>query len=208
MSRKQGLLTQLRAIRFLTRQGIAIRGHSESEGNLQLLCAWSTDNEVVKCFLRENRYTSHQVINELIEMLGLSLLWKLLRDIKEGTGPAWFSIIEDEATDVANNEQMNLSIRWVNNDYEVHEDSVSWFSVPDTKADTLCKVIKDLLIRCNLPLVLCRRQAYEWAANMQGKKKGSCNTNQRWTTCCYLCTLLHTLLKLMPTRSRKESGVP
>ena len=43
-------------------------------------------------------------------MLGLSLLRKLLRAIKEGTGPAWFSIIVDEATDVANNELMNLSI--------------------------------------------------------------------------------------------------
>lgn len=87
----------------------------------------------------------------------------------KGTGPAWFSIIVDEATDVANNEQMNLSIRWVNNDYKVHEYSVSLFSVPDTKADTLCKVKKDLLIRCNLLLVLCQGQAYDGAANMQGK---------------------------------------
>ena len=67
---------------------------------------------------------------------------------------------------------MNLSIRWVNNDYEVHEDSVGLFSVPDTKADTLCKVIKDLLIRCNLPLALCQGQAYDGDANMQGKSKG------------------------------------
>lgn len=120
MKRRQGLLIQLRAIRFLTRQGIALRGHSESDGNLhQLLCAWSVDNEVIQSFLRENRYTSHQAVNELIEILGLTLLRKLLMSIKEGVGPAWFSIIVDEATDVANNEQMNLSVRWVNDDMKI-----------------------------------------------------------------------------------------
>ena len=35
--RREGLLMQLRAILFLTSQGIAIRGHTESEGNLQQL---------------------------------------------------------------------------------------------------------------------------------------------------------------------------
>ena len=44
--------------------------------------------------------------------------------------------------------------------------------VPDTKAETLFKVLKDLLIRCNLPLALCRGQAYDGAANMQGRKSG------------------------------------
>ena len=96
------------AIIYLTRQGIALRGHTELDGNLhQLLCTWSVDNEVIQSFLRENGYTSHQAVNELIEILGLTLLQKLLISIKEGIGPAWFSVIVDEATDVANNEQMN-----------------------------------------------------------------------------------------------------
>ena len=44
--------------------------------------------------------------------------------------------------------------------------------MPDTKAETLFKVIKDLLIRCDLPLALCRGQAYDGAANMQGRRTG------------------------------------
>ena len=32
--------------------------------------------------------------------------------------------------------------------------------------------MKDILTRCNLPLSLCRGQAYDGAANMQGKRKG------------------------------------
>ena len=33
-------------------------------------------------------------------------------------------------------------------------------------------MIKDLLPRCNLTFSLCRRQAYDGAANMQGKRSG------------------------------------
>ena len=41
--------------------------------------------------------------------------------------PAWYATIADEATDVAKREQLNLSIRWVNHDYEVSEDSVGLY---------------------------------------------------------------------------------
>ena len=145
-ARRQGLLAQLRAIQFLTRQGIALRGHKESEGNLhQLLVMWSKNDKIVESWLRENRYTCHQSVNELITMLGQSLLRNLLGKMKEGTGPAWFSVIADEATDVAKSEQMNVTIRWVSDNYEVHEDPVGLFRVPDTTAETLFKVIKDIL---------------------------------------------------------------
>jgi len=40
-----GLVKQLEAMKFLLRQGIALRGHSEEEGNLQqLLTTWSKDH--------------------------------------------------------------------------------------------------------------------------------------------------------------------
>ena len=173
MTRRQGLFMQLRAIVYLTRQGIAIRGHTESEGNLpQLLRMWAEDNEDIRSWIRQNRYTSHQAVNELIEILGQNVLRNLLKVMKDVAGPAWFSIIADEATDVVNTEQLNLSFRWVSDDYEVHEDPIGLYRVPDTKAETLFKVIKDILIRCNLPLALCRGQAYDGAANMQGKRSG------------------------------------
>ena len=171
--RRQGLLLQLRAIVFLTRQGIAIRGHSESEGNLlQLMHAWSKDNDILHSYLKENRYVSHQAVNEMIEILALTVLRTLLNKIKSVTGPKWFAIIADEATDICYTEQFNLSIRWISDDYEVHEDPIGLCRVPDTKAETLFKVITDLLIRCDLPLAMCRGQAYDGAANMQGSKTG------------------------------------
>lgn len=114
---------------------------------------------------------SADIINEQITIMGQTVLGTLLSSIKS-TSPSWFSILADEATDVANREQFNLSIRWVDEDYAVNEDPVGLFCLPDTTANTLVVVLKDLLIRCSLPLSLCRGQAYDGAANMHGRRKG------------------------------------
>ena len=45
-------------------------------------------------------------------------------------------------------------------------------SVEKTDASTLVSVIKDVLIRCNLPITKCRGQAYDGAANMAGHING------------------------------------
>ena len=73
----------------------------------------------------------------------------------EVTGPARFTIITEEATDVRGTEQLNLAIRWISYHYKAHEGSVV-FCVPDIKSETLFGGIKDLFIRCDLPLELCR----------------------------------------------------
>ena len=75
--------------------------------------------------------------------------------------PTWYAIIADEATDVANREQFNLSLRWMNDEYEISEDPVGLFCLPSTTADTITMVLKDFLIRCDLPVSLCRGQSYD-----------------------------------------------
>ena len=68
----------------------------------------------------------------------------LLCDMKKPS-PAWFSVSCDEATDVANREQFNLSARWVDEDYNVHEVPLGLFCPPNTIADIMTTVLKDLL---------------------------------------------------------------
>ena len=60
----------------------------------------------------------------------------------------------------------------MDDDYVISEDPIGLVSLPNTTADTIVSVIKDLLIRCILPLPLCRGQAYDGASAMQGRKKG------------------------------------
>ena len=116
--------------------------------------------------------------------------------------PAWFAVFADEATDVCNTEQLNLSILWVNDRYETFEDSVGIFRVPDTKAETLFTVIKDLLTRCNLEL--CRGQAYDSAANMQRKRTGVAARFRGENPAAIPVPLLHSLFKFVSSRCLEE----
>ena len=93
-------------------------------------------------------------------------------DNVKSPNPSWYAIKADEATDVSNNEQFNISIRWVDDEYTISEEPIGLVQLPDTFANTLVAVIKDVLRRCNLPLVICRGQAYDGAANMQGLRDG------------------------------------
>ena len=101
--------------------------------------------------------TSHDIVNEMITLIGQSVLRKLLCRIK-GADPCWYAIIADETADAACREQFNLIIRYVD-DYIINEISIGLFSLPNTTASTLHLVLKDMLIRCNLPLSLCGGQA-------------------------------------------------
>ena len=101
--------------------------------------------------------------------MGKTTLRNLLSRIKSSL---WFSIIADEATDISRNEQMSLSIRWTDDDYNIYEECIGLVQLPDTKAHTIFTLIKDLLIRCSLPLSQCRGQAFDGATNMSGIRNG------------------------------------
>ena len=83
-----------------------------------------------------------------------------------------YGIIADEATDVSHNEQMSISIRWVDMDYTIHEDTLCLVQLENTRAETLFSVLNDFLIWCSLPINLCRGQAYDGASNMSGVCNG------------------------------------
>ena len=97
--------------------------------------------------------------------MGQYVLRNILADVSTAL---WYSIIVDEARDVSHNEQMSLSVRWVDHSYDIHEYTLSLIHLPNTKAETSFLAIKDVLIRCSLPINHCRGQAYDGASNMSG----------------------------------------
>ena len=121
-------------------QGLAIRGHPEDEGNLhQLLKVQAEDSETIAPWLKEEQYMSQDIINELVNLMGKEVLKTLLDSVLSQT-PPWFSVMADKATDVSNNEQMNTSVRWVDNDYTISEEAIALVELPDTFSDTLVTV--------------------------------------------------------------------
>ena len=55
---------------------------------------------------------------------------------------------------------------------EVGENFLGFYEINDIKSDTIVDAIKDVLLRCQLELSMCRGQTYDGASNMLGKKSG------------------------------------
>ena len=84
----------------------------------------------------------------------------------------FFAIQADEATDVACNEQMCVSIQWVNKEYEIFEEPIGLVQLTKTDSATIFATLKDVLVCCILPISMCKGQAYDGAANMSGRIRG------------------------------------
>ena len=151
-------------------QGLSIRGHTEQEGNLmQLLRLRSDDDPRLKEWIKDSKYLSVDIVNECVMLMGQKLLRELLSDIHKA---GIFSIVADETRDITNQEQLSICIRWVDEEFTIHEDLIGLVHVEKTDADSLCMAIKDVLIRCSLPLSQCRGQGYDGASVMMGHLTG------------------------------------
>ena len=167
---REVLLKQLSSLKYLLRQGLAIRGHEEMEGNLlQLLQLRSDDCPELKTWVSEHKYFSPDILNEQIALMGLSAVREVLKNIRS---VEWFSLLADEATDISNKEQLVICIRWVDINFDIHEDPVELIHVPKTDSLTIASAIKDCLIRHCLPISQCRGQAYDGASSMSGHLNG------------------------------------
>ena len=168
------LMKLLHAIQFLCRQGLPLRGHKEDlesfNGNLyQLLLLQAKECPEMIPWLKRKEYISPEIVNEIITAMGQQVLRTILSEVRVSL---WYSVIVDEATDVCHNEQMSFSVRWVDNYYDIHEDTLGLIQLPNTRAVTIFLAIKDVLIRCSLPSTQCRGQAYDGASNMSGINRG------------------------------------
>ena len=100
-------------------------------------------------------------------MMALHILRQISSDIAKN---GFFSIMADECTDVANNEQFVICLRWVDSTLTDHEDVIGLYNVGTI--DTLVTTIVNVLLRMNLKLTQCRGQCYDGASNMVGCKNG------------------------------------
>ena len=203
IERRQMFLTLLSSLRYLLRQGLAVRGHGDdSEGNLsQLLKARAEDSIALQKWIKTGSYQSPEVLNELTNTIGAEVLREVLNGIKSSR---WFSIIGDETRDISNSEQLSISIRWVDKDYSIHEDFIGMFKVPKTDAEMLSLAIEDVLVRCVLPISQCRGQAYDGASNMAGPKSGvAARILQRQPTAIPVHCLCHCINLCLQDVSRK-----
>ena len=79
----------------------------------------------------------------------------------------------DESRDVANQEQLSLVVRYVNDSNEIEESFLTFVKCEDgVTGKQLAKMIEDTCMSLGLDLTLCRGQGYDGASNMSGKNQG------------------------------------
>ena len=103
-------------------------------------------------WLQQKEYIPPVIINEMVLLMGQTILKEIIANVKDNL---WYSLIADEATDVSHTEQLSITIRWVDKEYQVHEDMLGLKELRDTKATTIHYEIKHVLIRCSLPVSQC-----------------------------------------------------
>lgn len=169
---RKSFLIILQNISFLARQGLPLRGHGDIESNFhQLLLLRGIECNYITHWLNKktNKYTSHEIQNECLQLLSIQLLRDLNNRIKKS---ACYSVMADECTDASNKEQFTICMRWVDEELQDHEDFIGLYQVDSIDSNALTDAIKDVLIRMNLTILKCRGQCYDGAANMSGSKNG------------------------------------
>ncbi|XP_035991961.1 zinc finger MYM-type protein 1-like [Fundulus heteroclitus] len=83
-----------------------------------------------------------------------------------------FAIIMDGTQDISGKEQESICLRYIDSDMKPHEEFIGLYSVSETTGKSLAAVVKDVLLRLNLPMHGLRGQTYDGAANMSGKHAG------------------------------------
>ena len=159
------------SVKYLLRQGLAFRGHTETEGNLYqlLLMQAKSDPDMQQWLRRSTSFISHECIEEIQTIFSHNILRAITADIKE---TQHYAVIVDGTQDIKMKEQESVCIRRVDKDLQVHEEFVGFYEPNETTGAALASTIKDALLRLGISPDDLRGQTYDGAANMAGKHNG------------------------------------
>jgi Domain of unknown function (DUF4371)/hAT family C-terminal dimerisation region len=169
---RKALHTIFTSLMFLARQGIAIRGKIDETSNLQqLLLLRSADVDCLRTWLARCQYKwmSHDIQNEILQLMADNILRQLLADVRDAQ---YFALMVDETTDSSRHEQLVFCIRYCDQKLDTHELFMGFYELEQQDANTLLKVVTDVLLRFNLRESNCRGQCYDGAANVAGALNG------------------------------------
>lgn len=166
------LLKIITSLRYLATEGSALRGKQHDGGKfMNLLHLRSEDSDKLHRFLqRKTTYTSHDIQNELLELMSREVLNDIISRINKES--VIFATIVDGTTDVSGNEQECICIRHINKDMEIAEDFIGLYRLHSTTGKAIAEMLVDVLLRTQLPISNLRAQTYDGASNMSGAYSG------------------------------------
>ena len=173
------LTYSLRYLKFLLHQGLAFRGHDESEessnrGNfIELLKFLAGNSEEVNKYVLKNApgnctLTSPKIQKQIIQCCAMETRKKIIEEL----GDEPYAILADESSDISHREQLALCLRYVDKLGRPCEHFLGVAHVDNTTSLSLKEAIEDLLVSNGLTMTQIRGQGYDGASNMKGDIKG------------------------------------
>ncbi|KAK0144467.1 Zinc finger MYM-type protein 1 [Merluccius polli] len=161
-------------VRYLARQGLALRGHENDEGNFKqhLEQKAESDPNLASWLLRNHAYTSPECQNELLQLMSNTIIRQIAKNI-HSLPVLQYSLIMDGTQDISGTEQISICLRYVDADLEPQEDFVGLYEASSTTGENLFRIASDVLLRLNLLFSGLRGQTYDGAANMSGHLSGT-----------------------------------
>ncbi|KAK4286432.1 hypothetical protein QN277_002989 [Acacia crassicarpa] len=169
----------IQCIQYLIRQGLAFRGHDETDASMNQ----GNFVELVKFLCESNEEVNNVSLNnapENLKMIAPSIQKDIThvaaslvtRAIISDIGDNFFSILVDEARDISTKEQMAIVLRYVNDNGEIIERFLGLVHVSDTTASLLKESIELIFAKNGLSLTKIHGQGYDGASNMSGQFSG------------------------------------
>ena len=190
-------------------QGIPLRGHQDdytsvsyhpdqNHGNFIELLNFRVraGDHALKQHLstaaRNATYTSKTIQNEIINLCGRMIQKSILSAVQSSP---FYSVIADEASDAANDEQLAISLRFFTENGEPQEKFLSFVEcLSGVSGEALASSILKQLSEWALPLTLLRGQAYDGAVAMAGCSKGvATRINDKFPKALYIHCAAHHL---------------
>lgn len=164
-----------KATLYLSKQGLAFRGHDESEqsknkGNFIEILEMFASNEIkLRLQARYGHYTSPVYQNDFISIIATLTRQNILSTMnKFGV----YTIMVDETKDLSKKEQMSFILRFMDNDINICEKSIGCYHMKKSNAESLATEIMKILIDNKLDKMNCIGQCYDGASVMSGQYSG------------------------------------
>lgn len=159
------------SLKYLCRQGLAIRGKTDECSNFhQLMLTRAPDIEGMKQWLtKKTNWTSHGIQDEIVEVMAMSVMREIASSI---SNQGFYGLMADETQDASLTEQLVVCIRTVSNSLQVAEHVLGLHSLDRCDATTINAVITDILCRFHIDIQLCRAVCFDGASTFQGQQAG------------------------------------
>ncbi|KAJ8896194.1 hypothetical protein PR048_001537 [Dryococelus australis] len=139
---QKALITIVSCMKFLVICGLFLKANKKR----RLIELRGNEIPDIKDWLfKHHNWLSYDIQNEILQLLPLTLLCNLNQDIKKNK---YFALIVDETTDNSTKEQVSISLRHVNDDFDVFEDFIGFGHMKGAQAVISSKENRAIYIHC------------------------------------------------------------